>query len=131
MKYPLLTILLFLTTYSFATPQIPDKLQYGLNELSIDGSRILEEYYGLNHLPYYPFESTSTACYRGHIGHYKIINNRLYLSKIQIDDEDSNPTYYRPKDFNIKSSTKLGKAVFVDWFSGILICYKKDVLISP
>lgn len=129
MKFLLSTVLLFLIIPSFATMQTPDKLQYGFDALFIEineyGS-IIEQYYGLKHSPNYPFESTYTNCYRGHIGHYKMINNQLYLSKIQINGEDLKPTYYQPNDFQINSSATLGKSVFVDWFSGILTCSKKD-----
>ena len=71
------------------TAQISERLHYQGKEYRLT-SCPLDEYFGLAHIDS-PFASTCTALWRGYIGHWEIVNDRLYLIKLTInfpDDDD-------------------------------------------
>ncbi len=108
-----------------ATDQVSDHLIYKNEKLLVEvgwgNPSPLETYYEQNNIDY-PFQMLSTGNYRGHIAHWKIENERLYITEIEVRDET-----FKPSHFNVKStSTKMSSEnqVFADWFSGILVCRK-------
>jgi hypothetical protein len=62
------------------------------------------------------FQSTSTACWRGYTGTWKVINDRLYLASLNGTGRDGSKL--RMKDLFPDHS----KGVFAHWFSGEVRC---------
>ncbi|MHC4144313.1 MAG: hypothetical protein ACYSWW_20195 [Planctomycetota bacterium] len=130
-------ILLIIPAISLATPQVPDVLVYDDLTLPLSAGwgypSPLETYYYQNRIvsPFRSFSrGYSTANYRGHVAVWKIVDAKLYLIEIRIEDYDPNTIKssesYDPNDFGVESNsaepTKDGH-VLADWFSGILHCY--------
>ena len=81
-----------------------------------------------------PFQSWSTSNNRGHIAHFEILDNKLYLSHIDAKryrtrsgnlwTEGGIDTTAEPAYFGIyslaHSGNEFGGAVVADWFSGVL-----------
>ena len=117
---------LFLVNNTSATEQQSDILFYNNEKLTIDigwgHPSPLETYYRQNSLEY-PFRMLHTANYRGHIATWKISNDKFFITKIEIEDDN-----YLPSKFNVKSidsSFSDKNQVFADWFTGVLVCQKR------
>ncbi len=122
------TLILILITCTFGilkaenivTAQYPDKITYNGTEYNLN-SNPLEPYFDKN--PKNRPSMVSTALWRGYVGYFEIIENKLYLTdmKIPVGHTDDNGNYkqkwvsiyrmYFPKQEKVK----------IDWFSGILI----------
>ncbi|MEW4922554.1 hypothetical protein [Algibacter sp. 2305UL17-15] len=125
MKKTLSLILIILTigitrAESIITAQYPDKIIYEGKEFNLN-SNPLEPYFDKN--PENRPEMTSTALWRGYVGHFEIIGNELFLTDmkkpVSYTDDDGN---YKRKWVSIYKMyfPRQGK-VRIDWFTGILI----------
>jgi len=125
MKKQVLIILIILSfgfskIENFFTAQYPDKIKYKGIEYSLN-TNPLEPYFEKN--PEKRPKASSTALWRGYIGHFEIIEDQLFLTDI------TQPRYYTDSDG--KSRTKnisYYKRIFpkkekvkIDWYNGILI----------
>ena len=83
MKRTLSIIILLVSTFGFATEQIPDILIWKNDTISLH-SNPLGSYSKLDDLNLFGDKDAgySTACWRGYIAEWKIIDNKLYLSNI-------------------------------------------------
>ena len=121
---PILIILLFTGIVKAELPitaQYPDKITYNGKEYSLN-SNPLEPYFEKN--PDNRPEMASTSLWRGYVGHFEIIDNKLYLT-----DMVRPVGFY--KDENGKSKQRWVSIyrryfprqdkVKIDWFTGILI----------
>ncbi|MBP0902311.1 hypothetical protein ACFSKN_01675 [Mariniflexile gromovii] len=105
---------------SFRTAQYPDLIEFNGTEYSLS-TNPLEPYFEKN--PDKRPQWTSTALYRGYIGHFGIIDSTLILTDI------SQPRRVKEKDGKtIFKNISIKKSIFpeidtikIDWYSGILI----------
>jgi hypothetical protein len=68
------------------------------------------------------FGLASTACWRGYVGTWKIINSRLYLIDISANSEDG-------KELSVEDLFPgYGERVFAHWFSGEVRCPQGKLL---
>lgn len=112
-----LLFLFFLTipfVKTFATGQIGDRLIFNGDTLILF-SNPLEEYLSNKSqrtLNDYELTWTSTACYRGYIATWEIVNDSLFLVSVQKGCQDENPQF-----FDLKKEFGTSR-VFVNWFTG-------------
>lgn len=114
-------LLLLLPNVFYATEQHPDILLLDSKKYFIQTGwghpNPIQRYFADKNKKY-PFSMLSTANYRGHIATYSIIDNKLYLKKIEIRDSE-----YLPEKYILDYSEKLkDKSIFLSWFSGALSC---------
>lgn len=123
MKKLILFIIVILNSgLLLATQQQPDILNYSGKKLSLSTGWAypspLETYFQQKDISY-PFKVLSTGNYRGHIATWDIIDNKLFLSEIAIQNKTFNP-----KEFNVQSksdSVSNNEKVFADWFTGVIV----------
>ncbi|WP_299161734.1 hypothetical protein [uncultured Tenacibaculum sp.] len=125
MKKTLSLILIILTigitkAENIITAQYPDKIIYEGKEFNLN-SNPLEPYFDKN--PENRPEMTSTALWRGYVGHFEIIGRELFLTDmkkpVSYTDDDGN---YKQKWVSIyKMYFPRQEKVKIDWFTGILI----------
>ncbi len=129
-KTALLSIILLLSTiYSFATEQIPDLLIIGndtvyLKSFPLEQLRLKEKFKESPFDYYENFDFPHTACYRGYIATWKIMDNKLFL--IEIEKVDSTNLKLDIKDYFKKNNYKpnlINGHVFADWYSDTLKQY--------
>ena len=115
--------IVFCSNFVTATNQHPDYLYYKNKKLDLyigwGHPSPLQTYYSQNNLKY-PFVSLSTANYRGHIAIWEIIDDKLYLKKITIENDS-----FAPQKYNVKAKNDTlnrDSSVFADWFSGVIDC---------
>ncbi len=111
---------------TLATEQVPDLIEFDGKELALHTGwghpSPMVAYFSQNNIEY-PFQSSSTANYRGHIAHWKIHKNRLFLKKVIAHKGK------KPNEYGIESngdSVKYKSYVFADWFSGIIECVEEN-----
>jgi hypothetical protein len=113
-------ILTCLPLFVFATGQVGDILIYQEDTLVLF-SNPLEKYLDSKTnrtINGYELNMTSTACYRGYQATWEIINDSLFLTKIQIGCYGEDPKYFDlKKEFNTMK-------VFASWLSGNIIAPK-------
>ncbi|MHC4207673.1 MAG: hypothetical protein ACYSTT_23710 [Planctomycetota bacterium] len=127
-------LMLFVSSMASATQQQPDILYYNNQKWSLSTAweypSPLEIYYYQNNVET-PFTGFSTVNYRGHIAVWEVVDDKLYLNEILMEDWDS-VTHefiyesFKPSEYGVKSINSPPEesgAVFADWFSGILYCY--------
>jgi len=121
MKRTLSIIILLVSTFGFATEQIPDILIWKNDTISLH-SNPLGSYPKLDDLNLFGDQNDgySTACWRGYIAEWKIIDNSLYLSNIYSCD-------YAYSENKIKADLKKlfpklydNGNVLANWYSGEL-----------
>ena len=121
MKRTLSIIILLVSTFGFATEQIPDILIWKNDTISLY-SNPLGSYPKLDDLNLFGDQNAgySTACWRGYIAEWKIIDNSLYLSNIYSCD-------YAYSENKIKADLKklfpkeyYNGIVSANWYSGEL-----------
>ncbi|MFD1015036.1 hypothetical protein [Winogradskyella rapida] len=121
MKRILSIIILLVSTFGFATEQIPDILIWKNDTISLH-SNPLGSYSKLDDLNLFGDKDAgySTACWRGYIAEWKIIDNKLYLSNIYSCDyfysENKTKADLKklfPKKYN-------NGIVLANWYSGKL-----------
>jgi len=124
-----LTIILIVLTCSNlvrATEQRPDYLYYNGKKLTLHTSwghpSPLQTYYSQNNLEY-PFSFWSTACWRGHVATWEIVDDKLFLKEISVRDSVFVPQKYGVKSQNDEYNSD--NSVFADWFSGMITCQEK------
>ena len=122
-----------------ATEQVPDILNADGLKLSLRTGwghpSPLETYYHQNRLAY-PFESHSTANYRGHVATWEIVDGRLHLTSIGIERYEPNAANprsftrvvesHKPGEYGVKPRSRSRSqdgGVLADWFSGVLDCW--------
>ncbi|MHB0756944.1 hypothetical protein [Polaribacter sp. M15] len=114
-------IILLVSTFGFATEQIPDILIWKNDTISLH-SNPLGSYPKLDDLNLFGDQDAgySTACWRGYIAEWKIIDNKLYLSNIYSCD-------YFYSENKIKADLKKlfpkeyeNGIVLANWYSGEL-----------
>jgi len=128
MKKTLLVLVILAINLSvYATEQVPDLLYYQDKKFMLNTGwghpSPLQTYFYQNNIEY-PFEMLSTANYRGHVATWDIVDNKLFLREISIEESK-----YSPDKFNVKSNNdSLSKKdlVFADWFSGVIECQLID-----
>lgn len=111
----------------YATEQVPDILYYQGQKFALSTGwghpSPLQAYFYQNDIKY-PFTMLSTANYRGHIATWEILDGRLFLREIRIEEKKFNPN-----EFSIISLTDTiskNEMVFSDWFSGVIECQSID-----
>ena len=121
MKRILSIIILLVSAFGFATEQIPDILIWKNDTISLH-SNPLGSYSKLDDLNLFGDQDArySTACWRGYIAEWKIINSKLYLSNIYSCD-------YFYSENKIKANLKKlfpteydNEMVLANWYSGKL-----------
>jgi len=121
-KYIFVLIFIIQGLCLFATPQARDRIIYNGIEYKITENP-MEEYFE-KYPRRRPF-SGSTGLYRGYIATFEIINNELWVIKIETDGVGKNA-------WNLVDVTRrsLGRnnRMKVDWFSGSLFIPQGDLL---
>ncbi len=120
-------VFFFLLSFSvqsiLATEQEPDILHYKGYKLKLETGwghpTPLQAYYNQKKIDY-PFQWYSTANYRGHVATWKIDGDKMYITKIRVEDESHSPMKYQivSEDSSLMKRDK----VLADWFSGVLVC---------
>jgi len=127
-KY-LIILFCFFPYFVAATSQMPDILIYKGKKLKLQTSwrfpAILDQYF-LQQKMLSPFDMWHTANYRGHIATWRIRNNKLFLSCIELEDttDDFSTIKYTPSEWNrdyLPESLYEDKKVFAAWFSGVIM----------
>ena len=119
----ILTILAFPLS-GFATAQYGDILIYKGDTLILF-SNPLEQYFeskGKRAINHYELSWTSTACYRGYRATWEIVNDSLYLIRVQKACYSKEPQY-----FNLTKEFGADKA-FANWFSGKALAPKGKLI---
>lgn len=109
---------------TFATGQIGDKLIYHGDTLVLF-TNPMEEYLSKKSqrtINDYELNWTSTACYRGYIANWEIINDSLFLVSVQKGCQSENPQYF---DLAVEFGTS---RVFANWYTGKAIAIKGELL---
>ncbi len=96
------------------TAQVPEKLIYGEQELSMCSEQL--NVWLCTAGRHLDLEANSSACWRGYIGTWKIINDRLYL--VEFKGNSSNGMKLQLKDLFSLNPNK----VFAHWYSGEIRC---------
>lgn len=127
MKILIFVSILISSTFLYATEQEQDILFFNQTKLALEigwgHPSPLQSYFYQNNIKY-PFRMLSTANYRGHLAHWEIINNKLYITKIEVGDSAFHPAKYLKK---IKDSNQMDSArIFAGWFSGIIESSLRD-----
>jgi hypothetical protein len=83
-------------------------------------SEPLESYFDETH-PRPPFQAPHTACWRGYIASWEIVENKLYLTELQawLENKEVGLTAVFPRK---------KKPIFAKWFSGVLRLQKGEML---
>ena len=126
-----ITLLLILLTPSllFAAAQSPEKLR-------IDGksehlmATPLEEYWSAEHPRPENFSQTSWSCWRGYIGTWEVIDNKLCLIRIERHEIWPKEDTFEEQSIDIPLQPLLGTSgpVPADWFSGVLRVVRGQVI---
>ena len=128
MKKLTILVLIFISSYIFATAQYPDLLIYKGKKYKLH-TNPLEKYF-----KEYPKQRPkdglkTTASYRGYIAEFEINNKNLELRDLKIETsfqkwksikKEFLINYKKTKKLNKKKSSN-NKELKLDWFSGILI----------
>ena len=123
-------LLIFLSpSLLFAAAQTPDKLR-------IDGkaehlmATPLEEYWSAQHPRPEAFSQTSWSCWRGYIGDWEIIENKLCLLQIERHEIWAKDDSFEEQSIAIPLQPIFGKdgPVVADWFSGILRVARGEII---
>lgn len=111
--------LLFYTNI-FSTAQIPDRIIFNGDTCNLN-STPLESFF-LEHTNLRPTEGASTACWRGYVGWYKIIKNRLVVFDITVHifDLDSDKIHISQKSI-YKDIFPADSIKILDWVTDTLI----------
>jgi hypothetical protein len=102
---------------AFATGQIGDRLIYKGDTLLLF-SNPLEDYLSAKQkrsINDHVLEETSTACYRGYLATWEIMNDSLFLESIRKGCQEENPEY-----FDLVSEFG-SKKVFAGWYTGKIL----------
>ncbi|MBD0404254.1 hypothetical protein [Flammeovirga sp. EKP202] len=130
-----LILLSFTQNTSYGTPQFPDYLIYQEDTFAIH-CHPLESYFEGKERP--EFEFLSTACWRGYIAFWEIIDDKLYLIKLENEiggelDLSSVFTDWSYNDIiladwvNFSILAPYGKQLFYDYSSYSTVCeYEKE-----
>ena len=105
------------------TAQVAEKLRYKGKNLRMC-TEPLEPYLEIAKINH-DYSRMSTACWRGYQGVWEIVDDHLYL--IKIDAEILTPAGNRPvtlRDY----FPDAGKRVFAHWYSGIIHCTHGKIL---
>lgn len=147
----LLAILSLSIAFSFATEQLPDVLiikneTLYLRSFPLEELRFKEKFKESPFKYYENFDFPHTACYRGYVATWKVIDNKLFL--IEIVKADSSHQKLNIEDYFDKNGYKpnlVNGHVFADWYSDMLkqydffmyyfdsdyYCLAKDYLNNP
>lgn len=128
MKRVFLTLAMITVALSavMATEQVKDKIIYNGKEYSLAtdflSPSILEYRYAVlgQESPYHAY---STACYRGHIATYEIIDDRLYLKSVESKEEREIDNSSLPDFYDDRSDSDLvvpQGLIWANWFTGPL-----------
>ncbi|NME70738.1 hypothetical protein [Flammeovirga aprica] len=113
-----LILLSFLQSTSYGTPQFPDYLIYQEDTFAIHCNP-LESYFEGKERP--EFEFLSTACWRGYIAFWEIIDDKLYLIKLENELGDQ-------LDLSFFPDWSYNDIIHADWVSySILAPYGKKL----
>ncbi|PTX99225.1 hypothetical protein DB345_02295 [Spartobacteria bacterium LR76] len=131
-KAAILAALFFPLLGAQATQQQSDKIIYQGDPCDLETHFLfpspVEMYFRQHPEKKYPFESTSTANYRGHIATYEISDGRLYLVDIQKavlpGEKPTDPPGKLVKEIFPQALDSHGK-VPVDWFTGNIRIFGK------
>lgn len=145
MKLKYLVIFL-LSTFGFASPQIPELLIYKNDTIPIY-NLMIEEYLDMNKQDIFGssegklfglnFRGGSFNCWRGYQGIYKIENDSLFVVDmvpiggfIEINEDGERVSSPKPKSYlEVVFSDRIkNNKVFVDWFSGNIAIRNGDLL---
>lgn len=124
-----LSFMLGMITASFpgyATEQAPDRLVIGEDTLLLHALP-LEQWKARNHWqkPFFPDSvlEINTACWRGYIAYWEVIDNRLYLTNIY------NCNRGAKTDLNTLFPGKVqDDRVYADWFSDTVTAYSGELI---
>lgn len=118
MKTIILLILLLITNIIHSTEQIQDKIIYEWKEYNLN-EYILQEYFEENPELEPNVEITSTDLWRGYIASCAVIENKLYLIDVVID----NPNHEALGRFVsiFAEIFKQNEPIFMSWFSNTYV----------
>ena len=120
MRQLIIFILLILPSYLFATPQVGETLIYNGDTLVINDFP-LEKYRAENVVldsklsDKFPWQTT--VCYRGYHGTWKVINDSLYLIKLENDTDGYNEVREFDLSIFFNKDQLSDKGVFAFWYS--------------
>lgn len=122
-------------TSAFSTPQIPDIIIYEDTVFELQLSPIIR-YFELH--PERKFRKTdfnSTALYRGYTVDYEIIEDKLFITSINVSIKTEEPSkefmFGKFEHINVLSEAYPGKEkVFLDWFSGVIVLHDRNINVS-
>ena len=128
-------ITLFSPHFLIATEQTPDHLFYKGKKYNLRvgyyKTSLIQRYCNTNHTKN-PFEPSGMNLYlssglnRGYIATWEIIDNKLYLIKIETEDmtDDLNLEH---KEYDLKKLFKQKNKILADWVTDILFCDTSDI----
>ena len=121
MKRTLSIIIILISTFGFATEQIPDILIWKNDTISLH-SNPLGSYPKLEELNLFGEQNAgySTACWRGYIAEWKIIDNTLYLSNIYSCDYFNSENKIKADFKKLFPKKHDNGIVLANWYSGKL-----------
>jgi hypothetical protein len=125
------TLLLILLSPSllFAAAQYPEKLRVDGKEEQLMATP-LEDFWNAQHPRPESLSQTSWACWRGYIGTWEIIDNKLCLLRIERHEIWPKDDTFAEQAIEIPLHPLLGSdgPVSADWFSGVLRVARGEVL---
>lgn len=121
---PIKTILLFITFFLtpvslFSTIQIPDKVIHKGKEYILH-TNPLEEFFRIHPEKKPDFEFTSTALWRGYVATFEIIDDKLFIKDIEVENTKPDFTGNEWKSV-LKDIFPDSDKIEADWFSGLLV----------
>ena len=128
-KIVFLSVILFLSTISFATEQFPDLLiiendTLYLKSFPLEELRLKEKFQKSPFEYYENIDFPHTGCYRGYVATWKVIDTKLFL--IEIEKVDSTRQKLNLKDYfnkNDYNPSLVNGQIFADWYSDTLKRY--------
>jgi|GEM_PF-490842 len=129
MKRFTLFLILLSPALLFAAAQYPEKLRIDGKEEQLMATP-LEDFWSPQHPRPESLSQTSWACWRGYIGTWEIIDNKLCLLRIERHEIWPKEDTFAEQAIEIPLQPLVGTEgpVFADWFSGVLRVARGQVL---
>jgi hypothetical protein len=129
MKRFFLFLILLSPSLLFAAAQYPEKLRIDGKEEQLMATP-LEDFWNADHPRPESLSQTSWACWRGYIGTWEIIDNKLCLLRIERHEIWPKDDSFAEQAIEIPLQPLLGTdgPVSADWFSGVLRVARGQVL---
>jgi len=130
MKRFILLLILLSPTLAFAAAQYPEKLRFGGQEEQLMATP-LEDFWNDAHPKPVTLTQTSLSCWRGYVGTWEIIENKLHL--LRLERHEINPKTddsFVEQTITVPLQPLFGRdgPVPADWFSGVLRVARGQVI---